>query len=258
MKAWTVSLLAPMLVGCGLELLSTTAIQGELQAENMRAIHSQASAIGGTMGKIRLQQAVDTYHAEKGFYPTALEELVPAYLPRLPRQPDGTSYNYDPATGKVLDYPKDPLGPESDQHKMDNILVAIDQYGRTTGYYPPSLAALVPGYLPAVPLTADGREFIYDPSTGALKMPSSYRREASGAYNPRANQRRSQVRQRAGRGGAGGPMGEMMTGIGIQQELNSMGHSATSGADNRMRRDLGRTTQDYNRRQEQAMKELGL
>lgn len=45
---------------------------------------------------------------------------------------------------------------------------AVDVYQAEKGHYPPSLEALVPDYLPAVPQKPDGSAYRYDPTTGRL------------------------------------------------------------------------------------------
>jgi len=50
----------------------------------------------------------------------------------------------------------------------------------------------------------------------------------------------------------------MMTGIGVQQQLNSMGQSATSAAGGYARRGVRGATQKHDKKQQRAMDELGL
>jgi hypothetical protein len=52
-------------------------------------------------------------------------------------------------------------------------------------------------------------------------------------------------------------MGEVMTGIGVQQQLNSMSSAGTSSAGSYSRQAIGSTTDQYNQRQSQALDELG-
>ncbi len=101
MKKLIVVLLVAMMPGCGLELVTTTAIQSELQAEQLKAVNGQVSRASDTTARINIQRAIDTYYAETGRYPATLDELVPQYLPSLPVTPAGTPYAYDPATGKL-------------------------------------------------------------------------------------------------------------------------------------------------------------
>jgi hypothetical protein len=244
-----VTVLALLAGGCGVELLTTTAIEGKLQADNLKAMKGQVNRVADSTAKVNLQRAIDTYYAEKGHYPSSLAELAPAYMPSIPTRPDGAPYSYDSATGKLLDGPGPvTTGPtQGDVQKMNQIWVAIDQYGRATGYYPPSLAALVPTYLPALPKTDSGQDFIFNPQTAQLLHPA----QAAAPAQP------VQPARPAGVGGAG-PMGEVMTGIGIQNQLNSMGSSATNGAGSYARQNVNGVTNQHNRQQERVMNDLGL
>jgi hypothetical protein len=50
-----------------------------------------------------LERAVERFRSETGQSPRGLEQLVAAgYIDRLPRDPDGRDYAYEPATGRVL------------------------------------------------------------------------------------------------------------------------------------------------------------
>lgn len=249
-------LLAVVLAGCGVELLTTTAIQGELQAQNIKAATSAVGKSANTIGKINIERAIDTFYAEKGRFPGTLNDLVPGYLPTLPTHSGGMPYGYDPIRGRLLDAPVSaPTATASgstgnDAQKLNQIQAAIHRYGTTTGYYPPSLNALVPDYLAAVPKTDSGQDFLFDATTGALRNPSQ------GAAQP---VHMAQPRGGAPAGGAGvGPMGEMMTGIGIQKQLNSMSNAGSNSAGTYMRGKAGRSTQQHNQQQEKALKDLGL
>jgi hypothetical protein len=48
-----------------------------------------------------------------------------------------------------------------------------------------------------------------------------------------------------------------MTGIGIQNQLNSMGSSATNAAGGYARRSVGGATEQHNQQQEKALNDLG-
>nr|HPO17472.1 hypothetical protein [Candidatus Hydrogenedentota bacterium] len=223
-------ILIMLLTGCGVELLTTTAIQGELQAEQMKAMKRQVQNAADTSGRINLERAISTYQAEKGTWPASLDALVPDYLQAVPVKADGASYNYDPNTGKLLDgaaaapaeAPAAASGPtEQDTQVLDKIQAGIDKYAQDTGYYPATIDQLYPYYVEVLPRTSAGEHFVYDNQTGYVDYPQT----ARPATAPR------QSVPRAGGGvGAGGPMGEVMTGIGMQQELNGMSHSGTSAA----------------------------
>ena len=90
------------LTGCGVELLTTTAIQGELQTQQMQAMKRQVQSASDTSGRVTLERAIQTYRAEKGGNPPSLASLVPDYMPAVPKRGDGTEYGYDPARGQLF------------------------------------------------------------------------------------------------------------------------------------------------------------
>ena len=96
------------LTGCGVELLTTTAIQGELQTQQMQAMKRQVQSASDTSGRVTLERAIQTYRAEKGGNPPSLASLVPDYVPAVPKRGDGTEYGYDPARGVLMDGPAAP------------------------------------------------------------------------------------------------------------------------------------------------------
>ena len=157
-------------------------------------------------------------------------------------------YGYDPSTGQLTEGTPVSNGPSAaDTQLMRDIQQAIQRYGMTTGYYPPTLDALCPTYLPKPPRTEAGELFIYNNQNGYLA-------------HPRQNQQRP-VRTAAPRSmpvGGAGPMGEVMTGIGIQNELNGMSNAGVSGVGSRMRSSARGAGGDHNDRQNQAMDDLGL
>ncbi len=259
MRYLVTALLLTGLTGCGVEVLTTTAIQGELEAQQLKAMKGQVQAVSESTARVNIRRAIDTYYAEKGYYPLTLDSLVPDYLPSLPKKPDGTPYGYDRSTGKLLDTAAPsaaamPARGPSDAEKMARIRAAIDRYGQASGYYPPSLQALTPTYLSQVPKTATGQDFIYYPQNGALYVPGQY-----GTGYARQSPGTGQTRSRQGRGVAQGvgPMGEVMTGMAVQQQLNSMSSSGASAAGSYSRRKLGAHTQQHQQRQQQALDELG-
>jgi hypothetical protein len=247
------------LAGCGVELLTTTAIQGELQAEQLKAMDRQLKGAADSTAQINIQRAIDTYRAEKGANPPSLEALVPAYLPQLPVRPDGLAYGYDPVSGQLTGQGVPVPGAlggaaggalgatEPDRLKIQEIKQAITRYGMATGYYPPTLQALVPAYLPALPKTTSGHDFAYNNQNGEVWHPAQTQAQPQQVYAPRPQ---------TGVGGAG-PMGEVMTGIGIQNQLNSMSNSGSSAAGSRMREGAGQVQDDYSARQQRALEQLG-
>jgi len=245
-NALTIVLIAGI-AGCGVEVLTTTAIQGELQKQQLQALKSQTSHAGDAAARIRLEQAIGVYQAEKGTYPPSLEALVPAYLPDLPRQSSGDPFGYDPATGKLLTGSPAAVasqqGQRADADNLARIRDAINKHGRATGYYPPTLSALAPLYLDPLPQSASGAPFAYDPQTGQVWAPG----QAAPPAAPQAS--------RAPGGTGAGPMGEAMTGIAIQNDLNSMNQSGASAAGNRARQQVN--TGEYSQKQERALQDLG-
>ncbi|GMV90657.1 MAG: hypothetical protein AMXMBFR82_04350 [Candidatus Hydrogenedentota bacterium] len=257
-KLIVLSLVPLMTTGCMLDMLMSTAIQSELQAEQLGTLQRQLENAQQTTSDIEINHAIQAYAAEHGEYPASLQALVPEYFTQVPTQPDGRPYGYDPSTGKVLlDGPVAPQparSQESNTDKMARIRGAINQYGMATGYYPTSLDQLAPTYLKEVPKANNGMPFIYDPQTGALYEPQG---QSPNQVAPYGGQTAQTGTRQPGVGG-GGLMGETMTGIGIQNELNSMSSAGSSAAGSRARggaRDIG---SQQTQRQEQAMDDLGL
>jgi hypothetical protein len=235
------AVLAFMTAGCGIELLTTTAVQTELTRQSASQAATVLDNTKDFNARTSLEHTLQAYHAEKGYYPPSLEALVPEYMASVPTRPDGTPFGYDPATGRVLDQPT-----ETDAQKMERIRQAINQYGMATGWYPPSLEALVPTYLSSVPRSNSGQPFIYDMRTGALAAP----RAAQAQPAPRA--------PAYGGGGGGTPMTEMMTGVGMQQELNRMSTGGSSAAGSRMRHNARELQTGQDERTNRTMDNLGL
>lgn len=218
-----VPILAMLLPGCLAEVATTTAIQGTLQAQQLGAMQRQIKGAAESTGKINIGRAITTYQAEKGAYPPSLEALVPGWLPELPTHPDGASYGYDPTTGTLYDT-IDAAGNAIDSRTIQQIQSAINQYGTAVGYYPPTLDALAPVYLPAPPRTAAGLEFSYNNQNGAVSLPPGVATVPPGASRVGG----------APVGGAG-PLGEAVTGIGISNQLDNMNSSGSAAAGSRAR-----------------------
>lgn len=243
MKGWIAALAFAALSGCGVELLTATAIEGDLQAKQASTLTRELKYVKETTALTTAKEAIRTYQAEKGSLPPSLEALVPGFLAEVPRQADGTPYFYNPVTGQLLD---SPAPTAEDRRTIEQINNAIYQYGTAVGYYPPTLDALVPQYLPVAPRTAAGELFSYNNQNGEVRHPRAGMAPA-GAAAPRG-----------GGVGAGGPMGEAMTGMAIQNDLNNMSSGGSSAAGSRARqgvRDLGSAQTD---RQNAAMDSLGL
>ncbi len=254
MKLFAMALLAAVLVsGCGVELLTTTAIQGDLQAKQMQAMKGQVQRVSNQTGRISLEHAIQVYKAEKGSNPATLDELVPNYVPTMPKHADGTPYGYDAATGAVLDGPVAPAAAAGavtaqDLQAMQDIRNAINRYGTAVGYYPGTLDALYPTYLSKPPRTSSGEPFLYNNQNGAVAHPRQAASAAPAASAPRPG---------VGVAGAG-PMGEVMTGVGMSQQLDNMSNSGASSAQGYMNRSLQQSTGGRNDQQNKAMDQLGL
>jgi hypothetical protein len=197
---------------------------------------------------------VDLYQADKGVYPESLGQLVPAYIDPIPARADGGAFGYNPLTGRVLE---DDSGPAPEDYLlMERINAAINAYGTATGFYPGTLDALASaGYLPAPPRTADGQPFNYNSQTGAVSHPKNgYMAAAVAPGAPQAGVQRNRGTVPAA---GGGPLGEAMTGIAIQEQLNSNSNAGTSAASARGRSGARGAAATQNERQEKALNELG-
>ena len=93
--------------------------------------------------------------------------------------------------------------PAIDVQNMARIQEAVQTYGDTTGYYPDSLAALVPDYLETIPRTNEGKAFTYDAQTNTVGMPVE---KATTATNPS--------------GTSISPYADSVTGLSVQNELD--------------------------------------
>lgn len=234
------------LSGCMVELLTTTAIQGELASQNAQAGMQALDHAKETRARTEAEQAIRAYYAEKGVYPPSLLALVPAYLPRVPVHADGSAFGYDPATGALLEMPP-PAAPQVSQADRD-ALAALDKavyaYWEATGLYPPSLQALAPTYIQRVPMTSAGEAFVYDPQIGAIYHP----RQAPAAGVP--------VAQNRSGGGGAGALGEATTSIAIQSQLQNMNTSGASHGGSSARRTIGGVNSQYNQQQQRALDEI--
>ncbi|HNZ49318.1 MAG TPA: hypothetical protein PLZ53_06760 [Candidatus Hydrogenedentes bacterium] len=241
-------LMLMLLSGCGAEILTVTAVQGELAAQNAKSATKQLAYVKDKMGSVSFDQAVQAYRAEHGSNPPTLDALVPGYLPQIPVQPDGSPYYYDPATGTLSASAPAGASSKQDQEMMLAIRNAITRYGTATGYYPPTLDALYPNYMTRLPRTSAGQEFVYNNQNGQISLP--------GQVSPTAPARTAGNRS-AGIGGTG-PMGEVMTGIGIQQELGRMNTSGASAAGSRTRSSAQDFSNQHTNTQNRVMDQLGL
>lgn len=230
---------APLLLtGCGLELLGTTAIRATSEAQQVKALQGQMGYAQSATDKINLQHALDLYVGEKGVYPPSLDALAPQYIASIPLKADGTPYGYDPRTGTILESAGNP---QMDAQNLALIQHAIQQYGQTTGRYPPHLQALAPNYLQFVPTPSAGGHFLYNQQTGQVGMPMAGQgQRPSSPLAPGMT-----------------PMGEMMTGVTVRQEMNRMGNSGANRAGSYARGSVNQINNQHNQRQNQVMDQLG-
>ena len=96
---------AMVLSGCGVEVLTTTAVRGEIETKQAQSALRQLDQVRGQVNTLQVEQAVKAYRGDHGINPPSLEALVPNYLPQTPVKADGAPYYYDPKTGKVSERP---------------------------------------------------------------------------------------------------------------------------------------------------------
>lgn len=250
MKRWLILALTLPLVGCGVEILTTTAIQGEMASQNAAQATRVLDRVKESAALQEVEQAIRAYKAETGKYPASLQTLVPQYLARVPMDPQGRPYGYDPATGAVFETAQPSQTQritETDKQNLQQIYNAIYAYWQATRRYPPSLNALVPDYLSSVPVTSSGQQFVYNARTGAINHPLELVRQ----------QRQTQPQARRGGGTAGvGPLGDTLTGISVQNELNRQGNN--SAGQTRAREGAQSIGDEHTRRQTRAFDEFDI
>jgi hypothetical protein len=241
---------ALLLPGCMAEVLTTAAIQADLQAKQAGAAQQTLSNVKSDTGQMNLQRAVDLYQAEKGSLPTSLDMLVPNFIDAIPPRGDGGAFGYNPLTGKVLETDAGPTA--ADYLMMEQIKTAINAYGTATGLYPPTLDTLnQSGYLPVPPRTESGQPFNYNNQNGAVSHPLD---------GPVAAAVAAQTARPGGGAigvGGGGPLGEVTTGIAMQEELNRSSNAGSAAAGTRGRTSSRSAAAEQGQRQEKALDELG-
>ena len=105
-------------------------------------------------------------------------------------------------------WPRDPK-PEVDLPVLAQFNQAIAQYNREFGMLPRKLDDLKPKYLTEIPLASNREPFKYDPKTGRVTLPY-----------PLTPEKAEFLKNMSVPVGGGGPMGEVMTGISIRNELS--------------------------------------
>jgi uncharacterized protein YceK len=231
--------------GCMAEVLTTTAVQGQLQAQSAGAAMRTLEYARESAGQTNLQSAINAYYADKGYYPPSLDALVPQYLASVPTQPNGTPYGYDAASGRISEVPAGGIAPQ-DYQTMDQIRAAINRFGTTTGYYPNTLDDLYPNYLATPPRTAAGEAFLYNNQNGEVTHPRAGQAPATNTAPRNAPT------------GGGSPMMETMTGIGIQNQLGNMSSGGANAAGTRSRGSVRGIASGHDAQQQQVMNNLGL
>ncbi len=219
---------AAVLVGCGLsETVVVTGIAGQNAKNQVEALNNVKFHANREIAENNVRRAITLFEASTGSLPYSLDELLEkGYLDIMPALPEGYEFDYDPFAGTITTkrVQRQPqirtpqLPPKQDSWDVSEYMRTYNQQNQAPVYSAPS-----------------------QPSRGVPQQ-----------------QGRSARRGTRGGGAAGvGPMGEMMTGIGIQSELNSMSGAGTSSAGSYSRRSLNRNTQQYQRRQEQALRNIG-
>ncbi len=169
--AFGLPLVALVLAGCGVEILTTTAITSELRKEEATAMNRQLATVQDSQTQQNAQRAVDAYRAENGAPPPSLDVLVPQYLDAVPTRADGSPWHYDARTGRISRTAPSPAA--VNRQRIEQIYEAITAYGTATGWYPPTLDALVPQYLDVVPVSVSGQPFIYNNQNGYVGVPQA-------------------------------------------------------------------------------------
>lgn len=242
------------LSGCMVEVLTTTAIQGELAAQDARAAARALDYAKDSTARVSLRHALDAYQATNGVFPPTLDALAPSWIDSVPTQSDGSPFNYDSALGTFWGGPST-VGPAAatgptdyDLQKITYLNQVVGRYGAATGFYPPSLQTLVDtGYMSKIPKTQSGEEFVYYSQNGAIFHPA----ELNGATNQQS------VPNRGLGVGGGEPLGETTAAIGIQNQLGNIG-SGASQTGSIVRQNTRDQTGNYSDKQLKTLDDLDL
>ncbi|MEK7793514.1 MAG: hypothetical protein AAB353_03245 [Candidatus Hydrogenedentota bacterium] len=249
--------------GCLAEVLTTTAIQGELAAQNAVAATRALDYAKDSTARVNLRHALNAYQASNGTFPPTLDALAPSWIEAVPTQSDGTPFNYDSIAGTFWGGPgaatsAAATGPtDYDLQKISYLNQVVARYGAATGFYPPSLQALVDtGYMPKVPKTQSGEEFVYYSQNGAIYHPAELNGATATTTSAETNQQ-SLPNRGPGAGGGAGLLGETTTAIGIQNQLGNMG-SGASQTGSIVRQDTRDQTGNYSEKQMKTLDDLDL
>ena len=169
MKLGIAAALTLCLSGCLVDMLMTTAITADMAAQQASSATNNLNQVQLESDQIRLQEALDYYYFEKESYPRDLYTLVPEFIEAIPTRPDGEAFGYNPISGQIY---MNANGPSTEDYfKMEEIKVAINNFGNATGYYPEKLDDLYPNFMVTLPRTSTGEEFNYENSNGRLTHP---------------------------------------------------------------------------------------
>src|SRR5262245_19647980 len=69
--------------------------------EYLGAAATEKRSAEKTLDTVSLNRAIQAFSAAEGRMPKDLNELSPAYLPKLPTPPYGMKFDYNPASGEV-------------------------------------------------------------------------------------------------------------------------------------------------------------
>jgi hypothetical protein len=236
-----------------MEVMTTTAIQGELAAQNASAANRTLSYAKDNQAKAQLQHGINTYTAEHGQYPASLQMLVPDYLASVPMQSTGEPFGYNPAngtiaTGAAAQTMQHPAVTQQDLKNLELIGKGIYSYWQSTGYYPQTLDSLTPLYMTKLPKMSNGQDYWYNTQTGLVYHPAQQSQPNTGGRHTTG----------ASSGGGGGLLNETTTAIGIQNQLGNMNRSGTQSTSTRSRNTTRGLSGSHSQRQMDALNELGL
>ena len=167
---------------------------------------AQENEVATTVQALKVQ--IELYKFRNGKLPGSLADLVPRYFKFVPKTPDGQDYLYDAATGKVSPPPgwerataTQPSRPARAKRTSPDARLAQWQRVQTDlrvmstqlelykfkhgGQYPASLAVLVrERYLRTLPKLPDGKDYLYNATTGKVSAPAKWMRRPPPTRQP--------------------------------------------------------------------------